>query len=133
MDLLQNSRYKDTPVYLFFEKYILDVIGHLPPEKVDILQSMNLQHIFGTHAENWRDVIKEVLKLSTTIDITILHQWYKALEDGRINNYEVDASNFSKEFVDRYFAEDSVLDVWTEETLMEAKQFIQESQLTTQV
>jgi len=125
MDLLQDPRYKDTPVYLFFEKYILNVIGELPSDKQDILQNINLQEIFSTHATNWRDVVREVLHLSSTIDIAIMYQWHLYREK---KQDEADAATFSQQFVDDYFLENSNIDVWTEESLMQAKQFIQENQ-----
>ena len=124
MDLLQNTRYKDKPVYLFFEKYIMDVIGALPEEKNDILQNINLQHVFGAKSHQWRDVVVEVLQLSPTINIAILEQWYRAKETTYSHNSEVDAIQFSKDFVDRYFEEHSNIDQWTEETLTQAKAYI---------
>lgn len=129
MDLLQDPRYKDTPVYLFFEKYILNVTGYLPDDKQDILQNINLQEIFNTQSSNWRDVVREVLHLSSTIDIAIMYQWHLYLEQAHNNNQEPDAQSFSQSFVDSYFSENSDIDVWTEESLMKAKEFIQENQL----
>jgi len=129
MDLLEDPRYKDTPVYLFFEKYILNVIGQLTADKQDILQNINLQEIFATRSSNWRDVVCEVLHLSSTIDIAIMYQWYLYLEQTHNNNDEIDAQAFSQKFVDAYFLDNSQIDVWTEESLLKAKQFIQENQL----
>lgn len=129
MDLLQDPRYKDTPVFLFFEKYILYITGNLPADKQDILQNINLQDIFGTQSSNWQEVVKEVLHLSSTIDIAIVYQWYLYNERAHNNNQEVDAQLFSRNFVDSYFSEESDVDVWTEESLMNAKQYIQDSQL----
>jgi len=128
MDLSQDTRYQETPVYLFFEKYVLDVIGKLPQDKIEILQQINLQATFGTKANAWKDVIREVLVLSSTIDIAILAQWYKALEQAQNNNTDLDPNIFCKEFVDAYFEENSVIDVWTEKTLEDAKQYIYENQ-----
>lgn len=121
MELLQDTRYQKTPVYLFFEKYVLDVIGELPQEKIDILQKINLQATFGTQSTAWKDVIREVLRLSTTIDIAILNQWYQLLENAQADAVEINTSMFCKNFVDAYFEENSHIDVWTEESLTEAK------------
>ena len=129
MDLLQDPRYKDTPVYLFFEKYILNVIGNLPADKQEILKNINLQEIFNTQSSNWRDAVREVLHLSSTIDIAIIYQWHVYLEKMHAENQEPDAQVFSLSFVDSYFSEDSDIDVWTEESLMQAKEYIQENQL----
>lgn len=43
---LEQQRYKQNPVYIVFESYILDVIGHLPPDKSKTIQSMNLRKVF---------------------------------------------------------------------------------------
>lgn len=128
MDLLQDTRYQKTPVYLFFEKYVLDVIGELPQEKKDILQDVNLQATFGTQSSDWKDVIREVLHLSPTIDIAILLQWYQVLENTQIDSIDIDTQAFSKDFVDAYFEENSNIDVWTEESLNKAKVKITENQ-----
>lgn len=129
MDLLQDPRYKDAPVYLFFEKYILNVIDCLAAEKQDILKNINLQEIFNTRSTNWQDVVCEVLHLSSTIDIAIMYQWHLYLEKMQDAAEEVDAIKFSKQFVDDYFSENSDIDIWTDESLMQAKQYIQKSQL----
>jgi len=129
MDLLQDPRYKDTPVYLFFEKYILNVIGCLHTDKQDILQNINLQEVFNTQSSNWRDVVREVLHLSSTINLAIVYQWNLYLVHMVETNQEPDPLIFSRKFVDEYFSEDSNIDVWTEESLMDAKQFVQENQL----
>ena len=129
MELLQDARYQETPVYLFFEKYILNVIGKLSQDKIEILQQINLQDTFSTQNSEWKEVIREVLKLSSTIDIAILAYWYKKLDISQAQGIEIDPEQFSKEFVDAYFEENSVLDVWTEKTLIEAKELIYENQV----
>jgi len=128
MDLLQDPRYKDTPVYLFFEKYIMDVIGELPDDKIEILKNINLQHVFSTKAIAWRDVVAEVLHLSSTINIAILEQWYKQKEAAKFDDTQIDPTQFSRDFVDQYFEENNSLDKWTEETLAAAKAFIHANQ-----
>ncbi len=128
MDLLQDPRYKDTPVYLFFENYVLNVTGALPADKQDILQNINLQEIFSTQSSNWKDAVKEVLHLSSTIDIAIMYQWHLYLEKTDSESQEPNSQTFSRSFVDAYFTKDSKIDVWTEESLMVAKRYIQENQ-----
>ncbi len=128
MDLLQDARYQKTPVYLFFEKYILDIIGELSEDKEAILQQINLQATFNTKQSAWKDVIREVLHLSSTIDIAILYQWYKTLEEHQAQGTNADSDIFCKKFVDAYFEESSAIDVWTEETLSTAKTLILENQ-----
>lgn len=128
MDLLQHSRYKDTPVYIFFENYILDVIGQLTDDRRSILQDIDLQKVFSTQATAWRDVVRETLQLSSTIDLSIIYEWYKFKDSREAHNIDIDPSQFSKEFVDNYFAENSTLDIWDEKSLMEAKEFVHQHQ-----
>jgi len=127
MDLLQDARYQKTPVYLFFEKYILDVIGELSNDKETVLQQINLQATFNTKQSAWKDVIREVLHLSSTIDTAILFQWYKTVEEHQIQSTSADSDIFCKRFVNDYFKENSNIDVWTDDTLSAAKIFIIES------
>jgi len=129
MDLLQDPRYQDTPVYLFFEKYILNIVGYLADDKREILEDINLQEIFNTRSSAWRDAVKEVLHLSDTIDIAILYQWHLYIEQAQNEDQEADPDAFSRNFVDAYFREDSGIDVWTEETLRNAEQYIQGNQI----
>ena len=120
MDLLQNPRYKDRPVYLFFEKYVLDIIGELGEDKIKVLDGLNLHQIFGTQASDWRGVIEEALQLSQTIQIAILDQWYLYVDKKRDQGEEPDADKFTHEFVDAYFEEGSRIDVWKDSAELEA-------------
>lgn len=129
MDLLTDPRYKDTPVFIFFENYVLDVIGKLPSDKQVLLEGLNLQKIFSTQADNWKDSVREALRLSSTIELAILHRWYLTVEANEQNNRETDPVQFSKEFVDAYFAENSPIDTWDEASLMDAKEFVQKHQM----
>ena len=116
MDVLQNIRYQDKPALLFFENYIVDLLGHLPAEKNQYLEDMRLQDIFNTQAVEWRDVVRETLQLSDTIDICILDRWLQLQEQDDPRS----ADEFCKQFADEYFDESSDLDVWDRESLLEA-------------
>ena len=74
---LEQPRYKQNPIYLFFESFVLDTIGYLPRERSTGIQSMNLQKVFKTRAVEWHAVLREKLHLSETIDIAILDLWYR--------------------------------------------------------
>jgi len=129
MDLLQDARYKDTPVYIFFENYILDCIGKLPEEKNQLLHELDLQGVFATQSTNWKDVVRDVLKLSSTIDLAILNAWYLSVENSAKNQSALDPAQFSKDFVDEYFSENSIIDIWDEKSLLEAKSLVQKHQM----
>ena len=129
MDLLLNPRYKDKPVYLFFENYVLDCIGHLPEEKQLLLNDLNLQLIFKTQSNTWKAVVKEVLQLSSTIELAIRYEWYTLLEQCDAQNLIADSDQFAIDFADAYFSEDSPIDVWDEQSLMNAEAFVRKCQL----
>ncbi|MDZ4401048.1 hypothetical protein [Prosthecobacter sp.] len=124
--VFDNPRYKENPIYLFFEDYILDVMGHLPSDKIDSIQAMNLQKIFSTQSSQWRDVIREVLHLSATIDIAILDLWIRnqSCYDDTNQGYLA----FAQDFTDRYMADDSKIDVWPDGALETAKERIKQYQ-----
>jgi len=115
-----NPRYAENPIYLFAELYVLDTIGHMPPEKNP--QDMNLQSVFNTKASEWRDVIAEVLHFSETINIAILDLWH------RNKHHYNDPWHFAQDFIDKYNEDDSKVDVWPEGTLEAARSRIAAAQ-----
>lgn len=110
MDLLQHPRYKDRPMCLFFEKYVLDTIGELPDDKAALIQGLGLEEIFGVQADTWQDVMRRALKLSPTLDIAIIDRWLTELG----GDLPAEPQAFAEAFADDYFAEDSDVDVWGE-------------------
>ena len=110
--ILEHPRYGKQPINLLFEALVLDVIGCLPDAKRQTLQTMNLQKVFNTQASEWRQVLRETLHLSDTIEIAILDLWYRNREVSRKQGQDFDPVVFSQEFADHYFAENSQVDVW---------------------
>ena len=124
--IFEDPRYKEKPVLLLFEIFVLDVIGRLSPEKRQGIQELNVQKIFNTKSEHWKSALKEVLQLSTTIETAILKYWYTKLDENGGTDENIDPEAFSKEFADRYFEEGSQVDVWPEGELEKAKERIAE-------
>ena len=122
--LLDLPRYKESPINLLVEAYVLDVIGHLPAERASSLQAMNLQRTFGTKAVEWRAVLRETLHFSDTIDIAILDLWYRNSEIASAQGGEYLPMAFAMDFTDRYFEDGSRVDVWTPSSLALAKRRI---------
>ena len=121
---MQQQRYKQNPVYLFFESYILDTIGHLPPERARAIQSMNLQKVFKTKAVEWHAVVREALHLSDTIDVAILDLWYGNSDIARAKGMQYPPEQFAVNFTDEYMKEGSRVDVWPPGALEAAKKRI---------
>ena len=128
VSVLEHPRYKENPIYLFFESYIRSVIGQLPPERESAIAGMNLQKVFRTDASEWRAVVREVLHLSETIDIAILDLWYRNREHFRDDSGAYDAIWFSQVFTDEYMKDASQVDVWSSGALEAAKARIRDAQ-----
>ena len=124
MGVLDDPRYKENPLFLFFEDLVLDVMGCLPAGDHAKIQAMDLQRIFKTRAVEWRQVIREVLHLSPTFDTAVLDLWYRNSDQAQREGFEYLPSHFAQEFVDRYMAEESKVDLWTPETLQAARERI---------
>jgi|GEM_PF-1247715 len=124
MSPLDHPRYKANPIYLIFECYIEDTIGHLPEVKSKTLQDMNLQKVFKTKATDWKAVIRETLRLSATIDIAILDLWHQNREDFMDNKGQFDTYLFSQVFTNEFMEDGSMLDVWPPGELDAAKERI---------
>ena len=121
MSPLDHPRYKANPIYLIFECYIEDAIGHLPEIKSKTLQEMNLQKVFKTKASDWKAVIRETLHLSRTIDIAIQDHWYQNREHFKNDEGRPDSYLFSQVFTDDFMADGSKIDVWPPGALDAAK------------
>jgi hypothetical protein len=109
---LSNPRYSKNPMAFFLESYVLDVIGHLPPDRSEAIQSMNLQKVFKTEAREWRAVIRETLQLSNTVNVAILDLWYTNQDIAAQRKVEYTPLAFAQDFTDEYQKDGSKVDVW---------------------
>lgn len=113
------SRYKQSPINIFFEDLILDVLGQLSAERSSAAQEMNLQKVFSTRASEWKAVIRETLHLSETFDIAVLDLWIRNRE--HYNESSEGYRAFAQDFADKYMADGSKVDVWPDGALAAAK------------
>lgn len=123
-------RYNDNPIYLFFESYIIRQMGKMSDERFDHLQRMSIHQIFGSDQKDWCRVVEEVLGLSETIRVAILDLWLQNREHYFEN--EEGYLAFAQDFTDNYMLENSKIDVWTEESLLSAKERVQMSEYADQ-
>jgi len=121
---LEHPRYKQNPIYLFFESFVLDTIGHLPDDRSRAIQAMNLQRVFKTSAVEWHAVLRETLHLSETIEIAILDLWYRNQDIARGKGVTYSPEQFAVNFTDEYMKDGSQVDVWPPGALEAAKQRI---------
>ena len=121
---LDDPRYRENPIYLFLELYVVSVLGRLPEEESDWVDSLNLHEVFETEATEWREVVEEVLDLSDTIDVAIWHSWVRN-EGNYYDTYDGYAA-YAQDFTDDYMEDDSDVDVWTKASYADAVREIEE-------
>jgi hypothetical protein len=109
---LSHPRYGKNPIALFFEAYILSVIRYLPEEWDKQIQAMDIGSRLQTKATAWREVVKEALHLSETIDVSILDLWYRNRAILEQRGYTYEPKEFARDFVDQYNTKNSRVDVW---------------------
>lgn len=116
-----RDRYRKSPINLFFEALILDVIGSLPPDRETKIEAMKIHVQLKTQATDWRGAVRESLHLSSTIDIAILDLWYRNQEALANAGREYLAEDFARDFADKYFEDGSKVDEWPGDALEQAK------------
>ena len=109
---LDDPRYRENPIYLFLELYIVGVLGRLPEEESAWVDSLNLREVFETESIEWREVVEEVLDLSDTIEVAIWHRWIG--NEGKYYDTYDGCVAFAQDFTDDYMDDDSTVDVWTD-------------------
>ena len=114
MNVLEQPRYKEAPIKLFFENYILHVLRLLPEEVSEQIQKLNLKDLLGTKSSEWYDAVPEALNLSKTMEVAIWDIWI-ANKDKYIVAQK-DFTQFALDFTDNYMSKNSPIDVWTEES-----------------
>src|SRR6185436_12476260 len=117
---MENSRNAENPMRTLFANFVLATIDMLPREKFEILASLNLAARFNIEPKDWRLVIKQVLHLSDTIEIAILDLWYTNQDIAALRNTKYHPNQFAIDFVENYFKEDSLIDIWTDDSLKRA-------------
>ncbi|OBT09622.1 hypothetical protein A9267_20580 [Shewanella sp. UCD-FRSSP16_17] len=125
MSVFEIPRYKENPIYLFFESYILNTLGFVSSDRYRQIQEMNIQKVFDSSHSDWPLVVEEVLDLSDTIHIAIKHLWLKNME--YYYEFEEGYLAFAQDFTDNYMKAESEIDIWTKESLASAITYINSS------
>ena len=89
------------------------------------MNDLGLHRVFNTQTTDWREIIKQVLNLSDTIDIAILDLWYKNREIAAGQNIEYEPTKYAMDFADNFLKGDSKIDIWDGDSLEIAKQRIE--------
>jgi hypothetical protein len=117
MNIFDTPRYQSNPSDLFFDHFVLDVIGALPAGT-----SERLDAALETSSGGWRQKTKEIVNLSDTIEIAILDLWYRNSEVLRDRGEIYEPYHFAVNFVDNYFADESQVDQWHGNALAAARE-----------
>ncbi|MFT5696561.1 MAG: hypothetical protein ACI9QQ_002542 [Myxococcota bacterium] len=117
---INEPRYRENPIYLFFEEYILAVIGAIDEARIEEVQGMDLQTVFKTEATPWLAVVHEVMGLSDTIELAILDLWLRTTKKLKESGKIYHPVAFAQSFTDHYMADDSHVDQWTRDSLAAA-------------
>lgn len=125
---LDNQRYRESPMNILFENFVLDTIGKLPKDKIEQLDSMDLAKVFKTVSKDWKSIVKQVLHLSDTIEIAIIDLWHKNQETASKQKIEYQPTQFAIDFVDNFLKDASKIDVWEGDDLTLAKERIRKNQ-----
>jgi|GEM_PF-1882753 len=111
----------EKPMDFFFEFYIVEVVGALPPESIEALDEFVKENAEAFDSGDWRSEVRTGFGLSDTIDIAILDLWYRKSGDARQQVDEYYPQRFAIDFSAEYFSDDGELDVWPDGELAAAK------------
>lgn len=120
----------NSPMHNFFVFFILDTIKELPEEKLKIIKKIDFKEIFGVKTEEWRQAVKNVLRLSNTIEISIKDLWLKNSEIAYNKEIKLSPEDFATLFIENFYKKNSKIDVWeNKEDLKKAKNKVSNSYL----
>ena len=104
---------------LFFEFFIIDVLGELPKETLHAMNDFSSE--LGDLNGDWRQWVRAKCNLSLTIETAILDLWFRNGDNARNTGWSLHPWYFAKLFSQNYFADNSPVDVWIGNALEAAK------------
>jgi hypothetical protein len=121
--VLAPYHHEQRPLDLFFEFYIIDVLGYLPGATDTAIRQLieKFPAFFSSTNGVWRLGIERELNLSETIDVAILDLWLRNSHLAKGNGWFYHPWHFAKNFLDNYFVDGSKIDVWAGNALELAK------------
>lgn len=92
------KRYRDEPLLMIIEQYVLDTIGELPPQMQQPM-SQTVERMFGKKGD-WRATVREELGWSPEIDARIRDGWALYQHGAADAGAEVDSLQYAQQFAD---------------------------------
>lgn len=97
-----NTRYQGRPLLIVLEAYVLHTVGALNPERYQAMQNI-VQRVFGGGA-NWKQTIRNALRLPESLDDELRTSWQKDREGARAQGIVLHPAQFAELVVDKQFA-----------------------------
>jgi hypothetical protein len=116
------------PLDLLFELYVVDVLDELPEDSQYAVSTFVQKNpaFFTAYEGDWRRTVEGTLALSETIEVAIWDLWIKNRARAEKDGWTYHPWHFASNFLENYTAEGSQVDVWTDETLAQAIQRMQQ-------
>ena len=99
----EPERYRDKPLLIILENYILDCIGALEPERQQTVRAV-VQRTFGG-GDDWKKTIREMVQMDESLDEQLRQMWQHNQETARANGVELLPIQFAKMVADQNFAD----------------------------
>jgi hypothetical protein len=111
------------PLDLFFEFFVIDVLGALPTSTDNAINQLvaKFPFFFASANGNWREGVVLDLNLSDTIKIAILDLWLINSSKAKESGWFYHPWHYAKDFLDNYTVDGSRVDVWEGNALELAK------------
>jgi hypothetical protein len=98
----ETDRYKDRPLLILLENYILSSIGSLAPDKEKSAVSIT-QCVFGGGAD-WRSTLRATLHLGDSLDGSLRQMWATNQEIAKKADVSLSPEDFARMVADQNFA-----------------------------
>lgn len=99
---LKSDRYRGRPLLILVENYVLHVIGHLPAEKVDVLEAA-VRRVWGGGSD-WCSTFRKTLDLNDSVDDTLRALWERNQVVARERGEVFTPEDFARGVADVNFA-----------------------------
>lgn len=97
------ERYRNRPLLVMVENYILDCIGELQPQEQEAIAKL-VQHALEP-AEDWRQTLRSYLHFDAGMDDELRELWKTNREIAKEHDSELTAIHFARMVVDDNFPE----------------------------